>query len=437
VAAALFNAVVAFLPFLVKEFIEDGQRRYLVGRRSADQAEIGHPTFHFGVEVTHWNGVPMARAIERFAERFPGANPEARHARAVARFTVRSLTFGPPPDEEVLTIQYVDQQGQARQINLTWNVSSFAPGSSDGAAGPAALDTPHGFDVEGVQAARLRTVLFAPEFIAAETSGEPVVAGPEGISVSPQWSTVFEARKVTAAGQVFGHLRIRGFVPPASVTNGVSGFVREFIRLLGELPSDGLAVDVRGNLGGAILASELCLQALTARPVEPEPAQFAATALNLRICRANESMAAWLPSMEQALETGAAYSAAVPFTPQELLAEVPQSYFGPVILITDARCYSAADIFAAGFQDNGTGGWSSASHGTPVRARQHLEDGGPARLVAHGGRVPIPAAARRRGSVAGDPACPSGRAERGHPARGLRRRLRRASRSDPERHHER
>jgi hypothetical protein len=350
-----FNAAVAFLPFLVKEFTEDGRRRYLVGRRSAGQAEIGHPTFRFGVELTQWNGVPMARAIERFAERFPGANPEARHARAVERFTVRSLAFGPPPDEEVLTIQYVDQQGQARQINLTWNVSSFAPGSSDGAAGPAALDTPHGFDVEGVQAARLRTVLFAPEFIAAERSGEPVVAGPEGISVSPEWSTVFEARKVTAAGQVFGHLRIRGFVPPANVANGVSGFVREFIRLLGELPPDGLAVDIRGNLGGAILASELCLQALTARPVEPEPAQFAATALNLRICRANESMAAWLPSMEQALETGAAYSAAVPFTPQELLAEVPQSYFGPVILITDARCYSAADIFAAGFQDNGIG----------------------------------------------------------------------------------
>jgi hypothetical protein len=34
---------------------------------------------------------------------------------------------------------------------------------------------------------------------------------------------------------------------------------------------------------------------------------------------------------------------------------VPQSYFGPVVLLTDARCYSAADIFAAGFQDNRIG----------------------------------------------------------------------------------
>ena len=58
---------------------------------------------------------------------------------------------------------------------------------------------------------------------------------------------------MTAAGQVFGHLRIRTFMPPASVANGVSAFVREFIRLLGELPQDGLVVDIRGNLGGAIL----------------------------------------------------------------------------------------------------------------------------------------------------------------------------------------
>jgi hypothetical protein len=79
-------------------------------------------------------------------------------------------------------------------------------------------------------------LLFAPEFIAAEESGEPVVAGPEGISVQPEWSTVFEARRVPAGGQVVGHLRIRTFVPPANVIDGVGGFVREFIRLLGELP---------------------------------------------------------------------------------------------------------------------------------------------------------------------------------------------------------
>jgi hypothetical protein len=58
---------------LLKEFTEDGRRRYLVGRRRPGDPELPDTTFRFDVEVTQWNGVPIARAIERFAERIPGA----------------------------------------------------------------------------------------------------------------------------------------------------------------------------------------------------------------------------------------------------------------------------------------------------------------------------------------------------------------------------
>jgi hypothetical protein len=377
-----FDRAAAFLPFLLKEFTEDGRRRYLVGRRWPDDPELPDETFRFGVEMTQWNGVPIARAIERFAERIPGANPDARHARAVDRFTFRSLGFGPPPDEELLTIGYIDHQGQNQQIDLRWRVSSFAPGSSDSAVEEAtASEVPFGIDVEAVRVARMRTLLFAPEFIAAEESGEPAAPGPDGIEVTPEFSTMFEARTERRAGdRMFGHLRIRTFMPPEGTQPTLGwliSYVREFIRLLGELPQDGLVVDIRGNPGGVIFASELCLQALTARPLEPEPAQFAATMLNLRICRAKQDKKAWLPSMEQALETGATHSAGVPLTPKDWLAEVPQSYFGPVVLVTDARCYSAADIFAAGFQDNGIGaGFQDNGIGTVLGVHDTTGAGG-------------------------------------------------------------
>lgn len=402
-----FAGAAASLPFLLKEFTEDGRARYLVGRRAANQAEIAHPSFRFGVEITHWNGVPIDRTVERLADRLPGANPDARHARAVEMFTVRALAFGPPPDEDWITVSYVDAEGEDRRIDLVWSAplvdavlgaggsggggsgGGSGSGNGDGGAGPLgevafgdAAGADHGpppatdgvapdlgqglgreialgLDVEGEHIARLRTLLFAPEFVEAEQSGAPVTAGPDDIDVAPDMATVFEARRVTVGGRRLGHLRIRRFRLPAEPASSGEGriraFVREFIRLLGELPQDGLVLDIRGNPGGAILASELCLQALTARPVEPEPAQLAATTLNLRICRANPAMRPWLPSMEQALESGAPHSAAIPFTPAEFLAEVPQAYFGPVVLVTDARCYSAADIFSAGFQDNGIG----------------------------------------------------------------------------------
>lgn len=347
-----FTSAAAHLPFLLKEFTEQGRLRYLVGRRLAAPVTFDSPTFGFGVEVTHWNGVPIARAIERFAERMPGANPEARHARAVQLFTVRSLRFGPPPDEDWLTVRYLHDGDRADTIDLVWNVEPVVP---ELATPPAPGEHPVGLDVEAVHLARLRTRLFAPEFLAAEETGRSVATGPEGVDVASEMSTVFEARRVSAGGRVFGHLRIREFKLPESTLAGIMQYVNEFIRLLGELPPDGLVLDIRSNPGGAVLASELCLQALTARAVEPEPAQFAATPLNLRICRADDSRVPWVPSMEQALESGAPHSAGIPFTPPGWLARVPQSYFGPVILVTDARSYSAADMFAAGFQDNRIG----------------------------------------------------------------------------------
>ncbi|MCY1138279.1 S41 family peptidase [Actinoplanes sp. Pm04-4] len=337
-----FNGVAVFLPFLLKEFTEDGRRRYLVSRRQAGQPELDDPSFRFGVEVTHWNGVPIARAIERFGEGLPGANADARHARAVQMFTVRSLAFAAPPDEEWITLGYRDAGDQPRETRMTWSATPI-----ETATGSTA-DTPLGVDVEGAQLARLRAELFAP----AALAGRPAADSPEVVPVEPELTTVFEARRVAVGGRTIGHLRIRTFMPTAS---GIVGFVREFARLLTALPPDGLVLDVRGNGGGAVVAAELCLQALTARPVEPEPAQFAVTALNLRLCRTNDSLRPWLKSMDQSLECGAPYTAGIPFTEREWLEAVPQSYSGPIVLLTDARCYSATDIFAAGFQDNGIG----------------------------------------------------------------------------------
>src|SRR3712207_4451464 len=59
--------------------------------------------------------------------------------------------------------------------------------------------------------------------------------------------------------------------------------------------------------------------------------------------------------MERALETGAIFSSAFPITPVDGANRRGQRYSGPVVLVTDARCYSATDIFAAGFQDHGIG----------------------------------------------------------------------------------
>jgi hypothetical protein len=106
---------------------------------------------------------------------------------------------------------------------------------------------------------------------------------------------------------------------------------------------------------------EFLLQTLTPRWIEPEPVQFVNTPLNLEICRSNGAasnwadLSAWVESMQQALQTGAIFSAGFPISDPGLCNSTGQKYFGPVLLITDALCYSTTDIFAAGFQDHEIG----------------------------------------------------------------------------------
>jgi hypothetical protein len=138
-------------------------------------------------------------------------------------------------------------------------------------------------------------------------------------------------------------------------------FIEEFIRLVGLLPQEGLIVDVRGNGGGHIFASEGLLQTLTPVGIEPEPVQFINTPLNLRISHRHRNdpvgidLGPWVESIRQAVETGAVYSRGFPITPAAFANQWGQQYHGPAVLVTDARCYSATDIFAAGWQDHRIG----------------------------------------------------------------------------------
>ena len=135
----------------------------------------------------------------------------------------------------------------------------------------------------------------------------------------------------------------------------VEAFIQEFIRLVEQLPSTGLIIDVRGNGGGIVWAGERLLQLLTPRRVIPEPAQFINSALNLQLCERHDFLQDWVHSIQQAVRSGATFSSAFPITPADVANDIGQIYHGPVVLITDGLCYSTTDIFAAGFQDHKIG----------------------------------------------------------------------------------
>jgi C-terminal processing protease CtpA/Prc len=104
-----------------------------------------------------------------------------------------------------------------------------------------------------------------------------------------------------------------------------------------------------------VKAAESLLQFLTPRRIQPEPTQFISTQMTAEPCEQVRALQPWGPSINASIETGAQYSSAIPLYDEADVNKVGQVYHGPVVLVTDALCYSATDFFAAGFQDHEIG----------------------------------------------------------------------------------
>lgn len=355
----------AYLPFLVEEWFEkapdepNGHRSRYIVTNLQREFTAWPEGFALGVAVTHWNGVPIERAVELNAARFAGSNEAARHVRGVEALTLRALQYQLDPDEAWVWVTYLVEDAEGRKEDRTGHFKWCAgncpeevvAGQGAAPAGQGAVQgmLARGLDEGGDLIARARMRLFAPE------EGSTPADGTSFIEVATRWRKNFRAREMQVDGVTLGHLRIFSFQTETKYGYpDANTLVAEFRRLIRQLPQEGLIVDLRGNGGGNIQAAERMLQYLTSRRIEPEGAQFINTPLNSRICEQLQ-LGVWFRSMEQALGTGAHFSGAFPLTDGDQANDLGRQYFGPVVLIIDARTYSAADIFAAGFQDHAIG----------------------------------------------------------------------------------
>ncbi len=351
-----YRSHTVYLPFLVEECTRDGRLQYVVSK-VATGAELD-AAFVPGVEITHWNGTPIGRAIERNADNQGGGNRDARMARGLDAMTIRTLGRTAPPDEDWVDIAYRTEAGVEGEIRVRWNTYQPAEASPFGdtekaaatavpvGAGNLARLGALGLDAQTTTVNLVRRDLFARGWQAPPTAGSNELA--------TSLPGVMRAKiRHTSIGDV-AHIRIFTFLVPDPAE-----FVEEFVRLVGARPTVGLIVDVRGNGGGDIRAAEQLLQVMTPRHIEPEPTQFIVSPLVRRLCLANQGdpidLRPWTPSVVVAVETGATFSTGFPIGSEVDANDRGQGYYGPVVLITDARCYSATDIFSAGFQDHGIG----------------------------------------------------------------------------------
>ena len=201
---APFAGMIAYLPFQVERYSDGADEKFIVTRLAAGMSA---PPFAAGVEITHWNGMPITRAVAVNADRFAGSNMAARLARGVDSLTIRSLRLHLPPDEEWVTVSYLDAAGVRRELREPWLVAPNAPAMADTEAVTTAAAS-MGLDLHADETGRARALLYAPRAvqqtlgnIAVDVSAEPAAAGAEVPSTMP---LVFRARSVVTA---VGHLR--------------------------------------------------------------------------------------------------------------------------------------------------------------------------------------------------------------------------------------
>jgi hypothetical protein len=308
----------AWLPFKVEVCFEAGVQKYIV---SAVAQGFSDANFKAGVEVKYWSGIPIERAVQLSAALCPGGNPDARRALAVARLTYRKLELVEAPDEEWVIVRYLAADGQERDIKLDWQVTDEALASGN---------------TEAAQIQEFRKFLFAPYNY-------------ENDSLRPP------ERFTTPDGE-FGYIRVFSFLT-ASADQFVTTLKSHIASLQG---TRGLIIDVRDNPGGSTGACERSIQMIAAGPIEPEHFYFVNTDLTLRLCKLGNVVSSlgvnglkdWIPSIERSRQTGAIYSASFPYTNPLACRDIGRVYSGPVVVVTSARTYSAAEIFAAGFQDH-------------------------------------------------------------------------------------
>ena len=239
--------------FMVTDILTSGRlKKYL-----PPNFELHIPdTFKKGVEITHWNGIPIQRAVDINGSKNGGSNLAARFARGLENMTIRPMVNSLPPDEEWVVISYKTEDGQDLEYRQEWLVVSPEPVSvaigskTEGSAQSYRI----GVDLTTEIVRKMKKILFAPQDV---MESELRLASAESLDTliekAQDLASVYQSVYpiVMKVPENIGYIQIKSFSGdmPENLNAGVwiDLLVEEFKRLLMLVPQNGLIIDVPGK----------------------------------------------------------------------------------------------------------------------------------------------------------------------------------------------
>ncbi len=293
-----------------------------------------------GDELVAINDQPIQEIFESLKAWSGGANEDAMVAGAVMNLTLMPLSELPLPSKD--KIKYTLKRGTK---TLTIESQYFA-----------ALNLPdcvNGLTGEGSRR-ELRSDAFTrsenPHVRVYKDLVNPDVApfGDEGTLPVGKFYTI-----ATPAGKL-AKLDLETFVPEDRASaDEVIHQVRTTLEKA-QHDTDALIIDMRGNGGGLILLAEGLTQLFTPNHIETMPVRFLPNELNLAMfLNSNQGHEnGWSQDTRDGIKSNSAYTNPRVITSTDAANRYGQVWFKPVVILTDAHCYSACDLFAAAMQDH-------------------------------------------------------------------------------------
>lgn len=304
-----------------------------------------------GDRVLYYDNLPILNAVKRQMETSQGANLFGGFTRALGQMTfIRHLLHLVPAEDEIkITFQCYKTRNRY-SLQLPWLVQWIESPSILRKPGPGLEDRKE--RKIGPRDLLQSEDIWQKEYneFLAQTNLKPQSLYPDNPSNEPtlKWGII------TNRYGTFGYLKLESFVP----VNGVDFVVDEIIRIIQEEfhSTRGLIFDVRNNGGGYINLADILSQLFMSNNANVIKARLLNTDLNRYIFNNSLfgpfSKPEWTEVINAAEGTGKIYTDVAPFTYESEANGIGQVYFKPVAVLTNARSYSATDIFSCAMQDN-------------------------------------------------------------------------------------
>ncbi|MBE0365846.1 hypothetical protein PULV_b0526 [Pseudoalteromonas ulvae UL12] len=331
----------------------------------------GQPVPQVGDLVVAYQGEPIAQAVKSRQAKSAGANPYAGFARTLndMRFQSHRSTTLPQDDTVTVTLESAST-GELYDVTVDWLLyhpvkiggAAIAENTSDQAKNDSADNSPIiNSDAQALleilpQSAQTQSYYDGfelardTEIQMGEIAPSPVSAWPAN-NRAPGGAYYFDT--VNYKGQTIGYLNISTFAPQLNWVNELFG-IRDVVAAA-QNTTDALVIDVRNNGGGYVLLSEMLPQLFIPQETKAHDYRLLNSPLNQYIYTQTaygQSEPEFAASLAEVAGTDTKYSRNVPLTPSFYANSFKQVYSKPVAVLSNARSYSATDLFVCGMQDN-------------------------------------------------------------------------------------